>query len=289
MHGGSSKPVYVGEHLAQIGQVIVVTFNYRVGALGFLAAPQAGLFGNYGLHDQLLAIEWVYENIAYFGGDSHRITIFGESAGAMSVGLHLLDDSKRRMFNGLILQSNPYGYHYRSITVAGFIGDSYLRALDCNTLTCLQSEPLDELIRSQDALIAMPRSIGDFFSWGPVVTESSEYKRLVAYYPRAAVSNVVVKQPLEELRNLRNLSHVPIIIGVNANEGVLFVHTMFPYVVGRTLYKSMLYMFYRRAAQLVMNQYEDVVFDMLQRSVQSGRKPDYRHVYCVCISAYRFI
>jgi acetylcholinesterase/cholinesterase len=278
MHGGSAKPVYVGEHLAQIGQVIVVTFNYRVGALGFLAAPQVGLFGNYGLHDQLLAIEWVYDNIAYFGGDSSRITIFGESAGAMSVGLHLLDDSRRRMFSGLILQSNPYGYHYRSITVAGFIGDSYLRTLDCTTLACLQSEPIDELIRSQDALIAMPRSIGDFFSWGPVVTESSEYKRLVAYHPRAAVSNVVVKQPLEELRNLRNLSNIPIILGVNANEGVIFVHTMFPYTVGRTLYKSMLYMFYRRAAQLVMNQYENVVFDMLQRSVQSGRKPDYRYL-----------
>lgn len=85
IHGGSSKPEYHGQELAKRG-VVVVTFNYRVGALGFLVSLSEGLFGNYGLADQKMVFQWVQENIQAFGGDPDRVTLFGESAGAMSIG-----------------------------------------------------------------------------------------------------------------------------------------------------------------------------------------------------------
>lgn len=123
LHGGASRQEYYGNKLAERG-VIVVSLNYRLGALGFLVSVSDGLYGNYGLADQKLAIQWVQNNIRNFGGDPNRITLFGESAGAMSIGLHLLDQQNlhqrqlsrnpnrvvRKAFHAVILQSNPLGY-----------------------------------------------------------------------------------------------------------------------------------------------------------------------------------
>src|SRR4029079_10263462 len=87
--GSGSVPWYSGSNLARRGAV-VVTINYRLGALGFLGvdtvlgAPFGGA-GNNGIRDQILALEWVRDNIASFGGDPENVTIFGESAGGMSV------------------------------------------------------------------------------------------------------------------------------------------------------------------------------------------------------------
>lgn len=117
MHGAASRTVYHGHELAKRG-VIVVSCNYRVGVMGFMVSKSDGLFGNYGLEDQRMAIQWVHDHIHNFGGDPSRVTLFGESAGAMSIGMHLLDQerrgqyqlSKKLLFHGVVLQSNPMGY-----------------------------------------------------------------------------------------------------------------------------------------------------------------------------------
>ena len=87
--GSGSPPLYDGSHLVQRGDVVVVTINYRLGALGFLCLPE-GVAGdvrtNFGILDQIQALRWVRDEIVNFGGDPDNITIFGESAGAMSVG-----------------------------------------------------------------------------------------------------------------------------------------------------------------------------------------------------------
>jgi para-nitrobenzyl esterase len=108
--GSGSAPLYDGGRLAQRG-VIVVTINYRVGAFGFLAHAalarenaQASS-GNYGLLDQFAALRWVQRNIGAFGGDSHRVTIFGESAGSMSVNLLTVSPPARGLFQRVIGQS----------------------------------------------------------------------------------------------------------------------------------------------------------------------------------------
>ncbi|XP_042331879.1 bile salt-activated lipase [Sceloporus undulatus] len=97
--------LYDGEEIATRGKVIVVTFNYRVGPLGFLSTGDASLPGNYGLKDQHMAIAWVKRNIKNFGGDPDNITIFGESAGAVSVSLQILSPYNKGLIKRAISQS----------------------------------------------------------------------------------------------------------------------------------------------------------------------------------------
>ncbi len=118
LHGGSntmgsgSQPTYDGSSLAAHG-VIVVTLNYRLGVLGFFSHP--GLTaeashrssGNYGLLDQLSALEWVQKNIARFGGDPQAVTLFGESAGALDAGMLMTSPLSAKLFRRVILESGP--------------------------------------------------------------------------------------------------------------------------------------------------------------------------------------
>ncbi|XP_031434150.1 bile salt-activated lipase-like [Clupea harengus] len=109
--GGSSGAnflnnyLYDGEQIANRGRVIVVTPNYRVGTLGFLSTGDDGLPGNYGLWDQHAAIAWVHRNIRAFGGDPDNITVFGESAGAVSVNLQLISPKNKGLIRRGISQS----------------------------------------------------------------------------------------------------------------------------------------------------------------------------------------
>ncbi|UYV64690.1 BCHE [Cordylochernes scorpioides] len=81
MFGSGNDPLYNGSTLSALGDVVVVTFNYRLGIFGFLASGNKVVPGNMGLYDQLMALQWVKKNIKYFGGDPERITIFGASSG----------------------------------------------------------------------------------------------------------------------------------------------------------------------------------------------------------------
>ena len=108
--GAGSDPMYDGGTLARVGDVVVVTINYRLGALGFLDLAAATenrvpAPGNQGLRDQIAALEWVRDEIAAFGGDPDNVTVFGESAGAISVGTLLGAPAARGLFRRAILQS----------------------------------------------------------------------------------------------------------------------------------------------------------------------------------------
>jgi len=109
--GSGSSLLYRGDRLARMGDVVVVTINYRLGALGFLAHPSLaepeGGWGNWGLLDQLAALEWVQQNISEFGGDPKNVTVFGESAGAMSICALLSAPAADGLFHGAIVQSGP--------------------------------------------------------------------------------------------------------------------------------------------------------------------------------------
>ncbi len=284
IQGSASKAEYIGSTLAA-RDVIVVSFNYRLGALGFLVSTIDGLYGNYGLHDQKLALQWVQDHIKGFGGDPDRVTLFGESAGAMSIGLHLLDKARSskqsaRLFHAVILQSNPLGYKYRSVTVANFIGAAFKEQLDCEDLHCLQSESADELIHVQDTLMAVPRSIGDFFTWGPVITDSS-YQREARLRP-GPLSNVTVRQPLQALRDLRRLD-VPVIIGSNSHEGIVFVFTAFPTRMPKPLYQALVVSFFRTHALQILKLYSP-----LTDYISESPYPDYRVVLSTIIGDYLF-
>ena len=121
------------------GGVVVVTLQYRLSALGFLSAGDDSLPGNYGLWDQQLALAWVKDNVRAFGGDPDAITVFGESAGAMSVGLQVLSPGSRGLFRRAILQSG-------SPTVLG--RDAWV--MDGETVFWELAASLDCQSRSQD-------------------------------------------------------------------------------------------------------------------------------------------
>lgn len=169
IHGGSfltgsgSKAYYDGTYLASKGAVIV-TFNYRLGVFGFfchpgLSDPYDGSFGNYGLLDQIAALRWVKENIASFGGDPDNITVFGESAGAVSVLTLMSSSMSAGLFKRAIAQSGAIPFNLKrnaeaSVywkSKAGAVGiedfDSALdklRALDWTEL--LRMNPFSDLL-----------------------------------------------------------------------------------------------------------------------------------------------
>jgi para-nitrobenzyl esterase len=103
--------LYDAQNLVKRSDVIIVAPNYRLGAFGFLSNPDLkaedskGSTGNYGLQDQNLALQWVQQNIANFGGDPSRVTIFGESAGAFSVCWHLVSPLSTGLFTAAIMES----------------------------------------------------------------------------------------------------------------------------------------------------------------------------------------
>ena len=159
--GGSSLPLYDGEQLARAG-VVVVTVNHRLGRLGFLSHPELsaesphGASGNYGIHDQIQALSWIAENIAAFGGDPDRVTIFGLSAGSMSVSLLMASPLARGLFHRAIGQSGAsFGPVGASSAItdsmqdpehAGQAGLALARSLDAATIEDLRSRPPQEIM-----------------------------------------------------------------------------------------------------------------------------------------------
>jgi para-nitrobenzyl esterase len=150
--GSSACAVYDGEALAQQG-IIYVSINYRVGILGFMAHPEltatsgTNSSGNYGLMDQLAALRWVKKNIAAFGGDPSRVTIAGQSAGAMSVNALVASPLSKGLLQGAIAQSGGMLAERFSKTLANLevIGTEVAKKLNANSIAELRQVPADTL------------------------------------------------------------------------------------------------------------------------------------------------
>ncbi|UYV65859.1 BCHE [Cordylochernes scorpioides] len=105
IYGSGNSPLYNGSMLSALGDVVVVTSNYRLGIMGFFTSGNNLVPGNMGLYDQLMALQWVKQNIEFFGGDPERITIFGPSAGGASVSIFVTSDKPKGLFKRAIIQS----------------------------------------------------------------------------------------------------------------------------------------------------------------------------------------
>lgn len=152
---------YDGSSLTAQGDVVVVSVNYRLGALGFLVADGVS-DGNLGLLDQVEALRWVRDNIARFGGDPAAVTVFGQSAGAMSI--ELLLDHPERLCRRAVLQSPPHGVAPLSRAEAAATGAEFSRLLGGD----LFSRSPAEILAAQAAVVA--RHTGVAMPFRPVAT-----------------------------------------------------------------------------------------------------------------------
>lgn len=147
MSGTATLDLYNAEILAAVGNVIVASMQYRVGAFGFLyLAPELDGYeeeapGNVGMWDQALAIRWLKDNARAFGGDPNLITLFGESAGASSVNLHLLSPVTRGLVKRGVLQSGTLNAPWSHMTGerALEIGKALINDCNCNASMLLVS------------------------------------------------------------------------------------------------------------------------------------------------------
>lgn len=152
-----------GPHYFMNRDIILVTINYRLGTLGFLSLGTSNVPGNAGLRDQVLAMQWVGDNIASFHGDPNCVTIFGESAGSQSVGLHLVSPLSQGLFQRAILQSGTPTVSWASAsqTEALTMASKLIQDLDCENsavLECLQSKTVEELLLRSDKILNYPVS-----------------------------------------------------------------------------------------------------------------------------------
>lgn len=219
IHGGSlrngASGAYDGTTLVGEQNIILVSINYRLGVLGFMGLNELksetnGILGNYGFFDQLKAMEWVKANIANFGGNPSQVTIFGESAGALSVSVHLgshqqTKHSGGRLFQRAIIESY-YGPTAWSASVSDWLGNQFVFQTSCSGK---KNATLVACLRSLDAatLLALPLS-DQQASFG--VTIDSD-------------PNNFVTDTLVNLIKAGNWMRVPILLGTNHDEYALWL------------------------------------------------------------------
>ncbi|XP_023235246.1 acetylcholinesterase-like [Centruroides sculpturatus] len=166
--GSSNMDIYDGSVISAVGNVIVVSFNYRVGALGYANFEQKCARGNMGMLDQVMALKWVHRNIEDFGGNKDLITIFGESAGSVSAAHHMISPMTKGLFKRAILQSGSNYYKdYASDPIVNFeLISKFAKELGCienNTLNCMRKvNPFDLAATEKKYLITEQKFVSFF-------------------------------------------------------------------------------------------------------------------------------
>jgi para-nitrobenzyl esterase len=218
--GSTSEPVHNGEHLARKG-VVLVSIAYRVGQLGFLAHPELSaenpnnVSGNYGLLDQIAGLQWIQDNIAAFGGDPDKVTIFGESAGGISVSMLCASPLAKGLFHGAISQSGGSfgptrpttfpGENMKSLKQAEQAGVEFAQKAGASSIAELRNIEADKL----------PAGWGMGSAW-PIV------------------DGYVIPDDQFKLYEAGKYNDVPILVGYNSDEGASFSREKTPeeYIAG---------------------------------------------------------
>jgi para-nitrobenzyl esterase len=201
IHGGAlttgAGSLYDGEALAKKG-VVVVTVNYRLGVFGFFANPELtkesdrNSSGNYGLLDQIAALQWVQKNIAGFGGDPKRVTIFGESAGSWSVNYLVATPLAHGLFQRAIGESGGEFAPARTLAEMEQTGVKFGQSIGADSLAALRAKPADDLVKANGFTTA------------------------------ANVDGWLLPQDVYTIFSQGKQNDVPVLIGSNADEGTMF-------------------------------------------------------------------
>nr|XP_003704957.1 PREDICTED: venom carboxylesterase-6-like [Megachile rotundata]XP_012144469.1 PREDICTED: venom carboxylesterase-6-like [Megachile rotundata] len=207
-HSGIYHPKFLLDH-----DVVLVTMNYRLGPLGFLSTEDLVCPGNNGLKDQVQSIQWVHENIAAFGGDPNRVTLFGESAGGTSVHFHMISNLTKGLFHRAISQS---GASHCSWTLAkpGTAQKKAVKVAELLGCPSTDSKQLIACLRTKNAvdLIATDRAF-QVFSYSPMIP----FKPVIEPdHPGAFLT----EDPIISTQNGR-LDDIPWMTGFTSQEGAL--------------------------------------------------------------------
>lgn len=224
IHGGGFQfgqgMLYDGSYLSVVGDVIVVTINYRLNVFGFFTTMDDAATGNYGLWDQQLAIQWVHDNIESFGGDPKSITIVGESAGAHSVALQAINPINRGLFHRIIQQSGTSISLLATDPEPQIESDKLVHVLNCTRqstsqiLNCLRNKDSTEIF---NALISIKT----------VVPSSTDVNIRQTFVP--SIDGIFLKYaPSNIIRNQSSFGYefyksLDTIIGVCEGEGSLLI------------------------------------------------------------------
>jgi para-nitrobenzyl esterase len=206
--GSGATPIYNGADLAARGDVVVVTINYRLGALGFaqLGLARGGALAestNLGLRDQIAALAWVRDHAARFGGDPTSVTVFGQSAGGMSVGALLGAPRARPLFKRAICQSGACD-HVLARETGRAVAERFLGALGDPSFEELAQLPLVQILRAQRE----------------VTTNRVSAVELMAFLP-AVDGDVIPEQPIDAVRSGAARKH-DLVTGVTSEEWKMF-------------------------------------------------------------------
>ena len=215
--GSGSLPVYDGTALARKG-VVVVTVNYRLGPFGYLAHPalsaesDQGTSGNYGVLDQVLALQWVHDNIATFGGDPDRVTIFGESAGSWSVNVLQASPLARGLFHRVIGQSGGF---FNGLPVLRSPGDGSAESA---------GEAFAKRLGIEGAGAGAAASLRDL----DAETILAEASKQGAFATRPNVDGWVLAKQVAEVYRAGEQADVPVLVGSNRDEATSLMGRMLP-------------------------------------------------------------
>ena len=205
--GSGSAGLYDGSQLARSGDVVVVTINYRLGALGFLNLNEifpGKAAANPGMLDQIAALEWVRDNIDGFGGDPENVTIFGESAGGMSVGTLLGIPAARGLFHRAILQSGA-AHNVSTPAQATRVAETFLELFGGANLSLLERAPVSAVLAAQrKTTMHLGIELGTL-PWQPSVD-----------------GELIPEQPMDAIAN-GHARRVPVMVGSNRDEWKLFM------------------------------------------------------------------
>jgi len=229
LEGSDEGPfgIYSGASLAATFGVVVVTANYRLGAYGWLGGlPELGITGNFGIADQIAALQWVRANAAAVGGDAARVTVFGESAGAMSIGILMTSPRAAGLFSRAIMESNVGGFNYPNASHAAVYGATFCadKALNCNTgpggacsAECLRSASPDAVMSAWNTATG---DVGDFIleNLGHILDG------LLGTGP-ILDGDYVVAEPIGAVESGNYWAKsLPVLLGTNTNEGETFIY-----------------------------------------------------------------
>nr|CAD7256157.1 unnamed protein product [Timema shepardi] len=211
---GTGATVYNGPDYLMDKDIVLVTFNYRLGALGFLSTGDDEAPGNLGLKDQVTALRWVRDNVEAFGGNPNSVTIFGQSAGSSCVHYHILSKMSAGLFHRAISQSgtalNVFAWPVDGLDLAR----RQARLMGCperNTtelVACLRAADAGDLLDSGDAFHTW--SVDPLNVYGPVIETNS----------LTGGEAFLTDLPFSLIKK-RQFNHVPWIQGVVANEGII--------------------------------------------------------------------